>query len=231
MLSNRLLMLYEQGCITLLNVPVLVVIPACALAVHALSRLPALLPLILLAAICMLVYGLKPQRITMCLMLASLTVLGTVATAHSGLQRQLTDQMQGVDYTVTGQITSLVTRFEHGRRFVFAIEGCVLADGPCPAGRRVRLSWYGKTEKPITPGQRWRFNVRLKRIHGTVNPGGFDTELHALQAGLDGAGYVRAKRKRDTPDSWRDTKLLGHEWTALTLISAARDATQRAMKQ
>jgi competence protein ComEC len=162
-------------------------------------------------------------------LLSGVTALLAVNAALSGLNNQLTEAMEGVDYTVTGRVVSLVRRFKYGRSFQFVIDQCELAQGPCPTARRVRLSWYGRIEQDVKPGQVWRLNLKLKRIYGSVNPDGFDSELHALKTGLHGAGYVRKKRKRDTELNWRDTALLGYRWSALTAISAARDATQLAM--
>ena len=46
-------------------------------------------------------------------------------------------------------------------------------------------------ETPVVhAGERWYLTVRLKRPHGTVNPGGFDLEAWLLQQGLRATGYV-----------------------------------------
>ena len=39
-------------------------------------------------------------------------------------------------------------------------------------------------------GDNWQFLTRLRQIHGTENPGGFDYEKWALQKGLRATGYV-----------------------------------------
>ena len=64
-----------------------------------------------------------------------------------------------------------------------------ILDGPL-RGRRVRLGWYGDAPA-LEPGSRWSATVRLKRPRGTVNPGGFDFERHALERGIAATGYVR----------------------------------------
>src|SRR3989454_8965959 len=45
----------------------------------------------------------------------------------------------------------------------------------------------------VHPGERWRFTVRLRRPHGTVNPHGFDYEAWLLERGIGATGYVRSR--------------------------------------
>src|SRR5262249_16887720 len=65
------------------------------------------------------------------------------------------------------------------------------------------LGWYaGYADEPglsavqgtLRAGQRWRFTVRLKRPHGSLNPQGFDAELWLLEQGVGANRYVRASR-------------------------------------
>lgn len=53
-------------------------------------------------------------------------------------------------------------------------------------------------EAPV-PGQRWRFTVRLKRVHGARNPGGFDHELWLWEQGILATGWVRARTTEQAP--------------------------------
>lgn len=55
--------------------------------------------------------------------------------------------------------------------------------------RKFRLSWYG-LERPLHVGEAWSLVVRLKRVHGTMNPGGFDLEAWSWQQHISGKGYV-----------------------------------------
>src|SRR5256885_15474 len=45
----------------------------------------------------------------------------------------------------------------------------------------------------VHPGERWRFTVRLRRPHGTVNPHGFDYAAWLLERGIGATGYVRSR--------------------------------------
>lgn len=59
---------------------------------------------------------------------------------------------------------------------------------------KLRLSWY-YPDQPIKAGQQWVFTVKLKRVHGTMNPGGFDYERWLFTEGVGATGYVRPSPK------------------------------------
>lgn len=100
------------------------------------------------------------------------------------MQDRLPSALEGRDVVLTGQIADLPQRFERGWRFNF------IPDSPFRP-TLLRLSWY---EAPSTPkaGERWHLTVRLKRPHGTFNPGGFDYERWLFVHGIGATGYVRA---------------------------------------
>lgn len=54
-----------------------------------------------------------------------------------------------------------------------------------------KLSWYKKLYRPPQAGERWRLLVKLKRPHGSMNPGGFDYERYLYRKGISATGYVR----------------------------------------
>lgn len=55
---------------------------------------------------------------------------------------------------------------------------------------KIRLSCYRCDWTP-KPSETYRLAVRIKPIHGSMNPGGFDYEAWAHQQGLKASGYVR----------------------------------------
>jgi competence protein ComEC len=59
---------------------------------------------------------------------------------------------------------------------------------------KLRLSWY-YPDHPIKAGQQWVFTVKLRRVHGTMNPGGFDYERWLFAEGIGATGYVRPSPK------------------------------------
>jgi len=46
-------------------------------------------------------------------------------------------------------------------------------------------------QRELRAGQRWTFNARLRRPHGSLNPHGFDVELMLFEQGVRATGYVR----------------------------------------
>lgn len=112
-----------------------------------------------------------------------------VLVAHGGMQARLPHALEGEDLIMRGRIVDLPAQREGRVQFAFDVEEAkgaakVLVD------RRIRLSWY-RSEQAPEPGSRWQFEVRLKRPRGTLNPGGFDFERHALEQGIVATGYVR----------------------------------------
>lgn len=111
--------------------------------------------------------------------------------ASQGLASRLPGALEGRTLVVSGQISGL-PRDEPGRdRFGLAIDSARTQDGKREPGlRRVTLSWY--RPPPVTPhaGERWRFQVRLKRPRSLADPGVFDYAGWAFAHGIDAGGYV-----------------------------------------
>ena len=106
--------------------------------------------------------------------------------------------------SLTGVVAGLPQPFERGVRFDFDVERVEPAAARLP--RRIALAWYNGASReefqdiaPIRAGERWRFTVRLRRPHGSVNPHGFDYESWLLQRGIGATGYVRPRGERDAP--------------------------------
>ncbi|MCX7563224.1 DNA internalization-related competence protein ComEC/Rec2 [Xanthomonadaceae bacterium XH05] len=97
--------------------------------------------------------------------------------------------LEGDDLIVEGRVRGLPESGDGRVRFEFDV-----ARGENAAmvleGRRLRLAWY-RSEVVPAPGSEWRLAVRLKRPRGTLNPGGFDYERHALEKRIAATGYVR----------------------------------------
>ncbi len=54
---------------------------------------------------------------------------------------------------------------------------------------QIQLNWYHPTKLPKV-GEQWRFRVKLKPPHGSLNPGGFDYEAYLYEKGIRAKGYV-----------------------------------------
>jgi len=133
---------------------------------------------------------------------------------------RLADQLafadEGRDVVVVGVIDSLPAQLERGQRFELAVEQIRTAGVQVPA--RLALAWYG-TQAAVVPAERWQFTVRLRRPHGSINPGGFDLEGWLLERNLRATGYVRDGRV--TPEQPAPQRLaartadVGHHLRAL----------------
>ncbi|MGZ8175326.1 MULTISPECIES: DNA internalization-related competence protein ComEC/Rec2 [Methylobacter] len=140
-------------------------------------------------------------------------VLWAMVFAMHQLSDRLPEQLEGVEVQVTGTIADLPEQDEKRVRFDFIPRDGVYAANPSGAGAaitrdgvyaagqsgqqlpaKLRLSWY-YPDQPIKAGQQWVFTVKLKRVHGTMNPGGFDYERWLFTEGVGATGYVRPSPK------------------------------------
>lgn len=120
--------------------------------------------------------------------------------ASKTLQWQVTDGLIGKTVPVEGRIASLPKHGNHYTKFVVKTD---TVDGK-PAKQKIMLGWYGHAPE-LKPGQKWRLYVRIKPVHGFVNPGGFDYERWLFVRHIRAKGYVRSKRsnhKLETPSGY-----------------------------
>ncbi|MDR2189478.1 MAG: DNA internalization-related competence protein ComEC/Rec2 [Azonexus sp.] len=121
------------------------------------------------------------------------------------LADELGSDWEGRDVEVIGVVAGLPQDFERGLRFVFQLEERLTPGAVVP--QNLQLAWYrdGAAALPsVNPGARWRFTVRLKRPHGSANPGGFDYEAWLLERDIRATGYVRpGPATRLDPFVWR----------------------------
>jgi competence protein ComEC len=112
--------------------------------------------------------------------------------------------LEGQDIVVTGVVAELPTQNPDGVRFNFDVEQAGRDGAPVAVPQRIALGWYRGWDEDaliaapfeaLRAGQRWRFTVRLKAPHGTLNPHGFDVELWLFEQGLRATGTVRATER------------------------------------
>jgi competence protein ComEC len=207
-----------------------------AMAVHQLPQLPSRPVLLALLALGLLLIGLgcRPRH-------QGLRYLGLLIAAAAGicwradlaLASRLSPDQEGVDFVVRGVVASMPLHSARGERFVFRIEDCA-APSPaadCPAGRDVRLSWYRfSQQQAVAPGERWQFNVRLKRPHSLLNPHAFDGELRSLEEGIAGSGYVRQPRDVRWPNRNLGSRSFAPGPSIEALRTVLRDASRAALQ-
>ncbi len=129
---------------------------------------------------------------------AALGFAWAAALAHLRLSDRLDAALEGRDVVVSGVVGGLPQAFERGVRFDFDVE---FPETGVP--RRIVLSSYGgfapddsQGVLAVRAGERWRFTVRLRRPHSSVNPHGFDYEAWLLERGIRATGYVRMPTRR-----------------------------------
>lgn len=145
---------------------------------------------------------------------ATLLAVGLAgARAHLRLADRLDPAQEGVDLELVGRVAGLPLWREGSVRFAFEVETVrpAWADDaqgarrPQEVGvpRRVLLTWHGglregqlqqRPPEDLKAGQRWQLVVRLRQVHGSFNPHGFDAELWLFENGFGATGNVRALR-------------------------------------
>lgn len=89
---------------------------------------------------------------------------------------------------VEGHVSDLPQATRHGCRFLFRPASSGSATTRLP--ELIQVNWYGDPAR-VKAGERWRLQLKLKRPHGLVNPGGFDLESWFLQQGIGATASVR----------------------------------------
>jgi len=105
--------------------------------------------------------------------------------AHLQLSAVLPSSLEGKNVSVTGAIVSIPEQQGQLTHFLFALQEM----DHRPVHGLVNLSWQNK-QTVLHAGDSWHLTVRLKKIHGTMNPGGFDYEAWSFQKGIQAQGYV-----------------------------------------
>ncbi len=117
--------------------------------------------------------------------------------AQDRLADALPGAWEGRDVRLIGVVDDLPQPGGDGSlRFALAVERVETEAATLPS--RLSLAWYpqrlaGEIVPPpeVHAGERWALTVRLRRMHGNLNPHGFDFELWALERNLRASGYVR----------------------------------------
>lgn len=120
--------------------------------------------------------------------------------ANARLDTRLDPALEGRELVVTGVVASLPQRSASGLRFEFEVESARWGDEPVVLPPRLLLGWTSgfhedatltQPQRAVRAGQRWTLQVRLRRPHGAMNPGGFDFERHLFERGIGATGAVR----------------------------------------
>lgn len=114
--------------------------------------------------------------------------------AHAQSVWTLPDNLEGKTIVATGHVASIPDTSDHITAFLFSIKTIYFENKMYPAKGLIRLSWRSyknqKIDGLLKVGDKWQLTVRLKKIHGLMNPGSFDYEAHAFHEGIRAAGYI-----------------------------------------
>jgi competence protein ComEC len=139
--------------------------------------------------------------LVLALAVAALAFAATSGRAAWRLADSLPPALEGQDLEVTGVVSALPRLSLIGTRFVFDVESAQRLGAPVTVPQRLSLGWYRGVDdgallagpaSDLRAGQRWRFTVRLRQPHGSLNPHGFDLELWLFEQGLRAGGTVRS---------------------------------------
>ena len=185
------------------------------------------------AAICLLLPGLPPWPMLVVSVAAGLVLwwresrlswLGPclVGLGWAGLQAalvlsaRLPPSWEKRDLVIEGRIADLPQAELRRTRFRFRVDDDAAQPEPL-RGKSLQLSWYddfgAKEPGPrmrLRAGARWKLVVQVRAPRGLSNPGGFDSERHALSQRIAATGYVREPgraRQQSMPegiDAWRE---------------------------
>jgi competence protein ComEC len=122
---------------------------------------------------------------------------------HTNVAELELQHREGISIHIVGVVVSMPVISDRRQRFDFNMQGIVVNDTLDKSlqpkrlfmldksfSGKVRLNWYQQKSIPKM-GQRWQFEVRLKKPNGSLNPGGFDYEKYLFQNRILATGYVR----------------------------------------
>lgn len=124
--------------------------------------------------------------------------------AHLRLAERLPAALDGQTWVADGKVVGLPQPSPDGVVFLFAPERAWRADGGAASTLPplVRVAWSrGYAEGPlragpppqVVSGERWMLPLQLAAPHGLANPGGWDAELAAFEAGIGAVGRVQPR--------------------------------------
>ena len=135
--------------------------------------------------------------------------------AHSILSWNLPKEWEGKSLLVNGYIASIPDISEHRSAFLFKLTQIQTQ----PVNALIKLSMQNN-QIPVHAGEQWQFIIHIKRIHGLMNPGGFDYEAWAFQDGIRANGYILESAQN---------KLLNNHWYHYPL-NRIRESLQEKIK-
>lgn len=158
----------------------------------------------------------KKYRYFRCLTAGLIGFVWTLWYANSILTWNLPKEWEGKPLLVKGYIATIPNISEHRTSFLFKVKNIQSQ----PIATFIKLS-IQNSNYIFHAGEQWQFVVHLKRIHGMMNPGGFDYEAWSFQDGIRASGYVSLNAQ---------AKLLSHHWYHY-FLNQLRESLQDKIKK
>lgn len=111
--------------------------------------------------------------------------------AYRSLSWTLPAEIENKPIVISGRILSIPEKKQWGQTFLFSLQR--INAQPLVSHQTIQLNWP-KIDINLHQGEEYQITVKLKRIHGLQNPGGFDYEAWALQNGIRAKGNVMQKK-------------------------------------
>lgn len=172
-------------------IPFTLAFTAGLLAAHLLPALPPAAALVALA-----LPALLPWRGRQAWSGAVLGLLLAVLQGQARVAQRWPAERHGADVIASGWIASLPEQDGVAQRFLFE-PAAPSASGLPP---RLRVAWYRGGEA-VRGGECWRFTLRVRAPHGSLNPGAFDYEAWLLRQGIGATATVREAGRCAAPGS------------------------------
>jgi competence protein ComEC len=125
---------------------------------------------------------------------AALGLLLAVLQGQALVAQRWPAARHGDDVIAAGWIASLPERDGVAQRFLF--EPAAPSTQGLPP--RLRVSWY-RGDQDVRGAECWRFTLRVRAPHGSLNPGAFDYEAWLLRQHIGATATVRAAERCAMP--------------------------------
>lgn len=100
----------------------------------------------------------------------------------------LPSEWEGKTVSTVGYVASIPDVSSHGVSFLFSLREL----NHKKTSALIKVNWRESLDA-LHAGEKWKLSLRLKRIHGLMNPNSFDYEAWAFQEGIRASGYVVVK--------------------------------------
>jgi len=122
-------------------------------------------------------------------------LLWTVWRANLILTPQLLPEIENQPVQVIGTIVEIPLTTNYGWSFYFIPSQLTFQGLNKSLPGKLQLSWFGIPPQPLSPGQEWQLQVRLKKVHPMLNPGVFDYSSISFPRGIRATGSVQSNSK------------------------------------